>query len=263
MAGAAAEPEKRVPSDPQRGWDPAEPQAILLAESDPGLQRLHWLSLHRLGLRVHPKRTGREALEHLRTNRLLAVAVIALDLPGLDGCTLASAFRLEAPDSEVRLVAIAGEDSLRARQWALYAGFDVFLPGRCEGGVLSETVSSLVARPLSVDRAPDCEDDVQRWLEKLGPAELLRRAARFWVDAEDELAAFRAAVVLRSRYDAAMAARSLARLCRKVGLTRASALAEQARRLALIEPAELEETPGRLARELREGYSRLLSLSRK
>jgi PAS domain S-box-containing protein len=99
---------------------------VLVVEDNPDAREMLHAWLEELGHHVYPAADGVEALELARTMRF-DVALVDIDLPGLDGYQVAANLRASASGRDALLVAITGygrpEDSARARE----AGFDAHL----------------------------------------------------------------------------------------------------------------------------------------
>ena len=100
-------------------------RAVVIDDND-DLRMLMADLLESFGHEVYAAAEGNEGLR-LVVDVRPDVALVDLSLPGLDGCSIATAIRAHAQLSKLRLVAMTGRSGEDDRVRALSAGFDVHL----------------------------------------------------------------------------------------------------------------------------------------
>ncbi|HVK51702.1 MAG TPA: two-component regulator propeller domain-containing protein [Pseudoxanthomonas sp.] len=122
--------------------DVAEPLAILLVEDDATVAEVIVALLRARGHQVTHAPNGLAALAEVASQRF-DIALLDLDLPGLDGLALARQLRLGGFNAPV--LAITARADAEAEPQARAAGFDGFLRKPVTGDMLAEAVK--LARP--------------------------------------------------------------------------------------------------------------------
>lgn len=117
--------------------DAAEPLAILLVEDDATVAEVIVALLRARGHQVTHAPNGLAALAEVASQRF-DIALLDLDLPGLDGLALARQLRLGGFNAPV--LAITARADAEAEPQARAAGFDGFLRKPVTGDMLAEAV---------------------------------------------------------------------------------------------------------------------------
>jgi len=140
-------PEAILPTKttPAAASDPARPLSLLLVEDDPIVAEVITGLLQAQGHRVSHVGHGLAALVEVATHRF-DVALLDLDLPGMDGIALARHLRAQGIRS--RLVAITARADADAEPQAMAAGFDGFLRKPVTGAMLRQ---QLEGEPQAVE----------------------------------------------------------------------------------------------------------------
>jgi len=120
-AAAALQPATGSTHEPARSQ---RPLSLLLVEDDPTVADVVTGLLRALGHRVVHVSHGLAALAEISTARFDA-ALLDLDLPGLDGCSLARQLRTQG--ITLPLIAITARADADAQPQAMAAGFDHFI----------------------------------------------------------------------------------------------------------------------------------------
>jgi len=138
----AVAPETAIPSEVEAPVV-ASLRILVVDDNEDSAESLRIL----LAARGHDVLVANEGSKALRTARRepLAVAILDLGLPGLDGFELASSIRQDHPT--VALIALTGYGTEEDRRLAREAGFDHFLLKPMELRVLEEILSSIPSRP--------------------------------------------------------------------------------------------------------------------
>jgi CheY-like chemotaxis protein len=128
MAGIDSTPhpgvaEPRLPGEPGPAQPPLSGPGVLVVEDDPDGRAALSELLRLWGYSVTTADDGVAGVQHAEEVRP-AVALVDIDLPGVDGYEVARRIRAAHPDSPPLLVAITGFGQPEDRQRALDAGFD-------------------------------------------------------------------------------------------------------------------------------------------
>lgn len=125
-----------------------EPRRVLLVEDDPVVARVLVELLQRRGHAVHHAAHGLEALSAWSA-RAFDVGLVDLDLPGIDGATLARLLRERGAD--LPLVGISARVDARAAAEAAAAGMARFLRKPIGGAELCAAVESVSATGFATE----------------------------------------------------------------------------------------------------------------
>lgn len=99
---------------------------VLIVEDDEDVRDVLGELIAGLGLEPVPAATADEAIMHASQSPV-AVALVDLGLPIVDGYEVARRLRASACGAEMRLVALTGYSDTETRRHAAAAGFDHFL----------------------------------------------------------------------------------------------------------------------------------------
>ncbi len=99
---------------------------VLIVEDDDDVRDVLGELVAALGLEPLPAATAEEAIQHA-THSPVAVALVDLGLPVVDGYEVARRLRASVWGAEMRLVALTGYSDQETRRHAAAAGFDHFL----------------------------------------------------------------------------------------------------------------------------------------
>jgi len=99
---------------------------IVIADDDPAICRAFALFLESKGYQVHCCGSGTEALELCRRLRP-SVALLDLDMPGLDGYETARQLRSDPDLAGLRVIAVTGRTDQQSSARAWEVGFHDFL----------------------------------------------------------------------------------------------------------------------------------------
>jgi CheY-like chemotaxis protein len=113
--------------------------SILVVEDNPVNLRLVRLILRTQGYAVEAAVTGHEALAKLR-DRLPALILLDMQLPGLDGFTLAAMLKSDAQTRAIPLVATTAYAMLGDAERILAAGCDAYLSKPIDDAELIRTI---------------------------------------------------------------------------------------------------------------------------
>jgi CheY-like chemotaxis protein len=116
---------------------------VLIVEDDDDVRDVLGELVAALGLEPLPAATAEEAIEHA-TQSPVAVALVDLGLPLVDGYEVARRLRASAWGAEMRLVALTGYSDQETRRHAAAAGFDHFLVKPADPAAIEQ---ALVATP--------------------------------------------------------------------------------------------------------------------
>ncbi|MGH2387527.1 MAG: response regulator [Chloroflexota bacterium] len=117
---------------------------ILVVEDNPVNMRLVRLILRTHGYMVCEATTGHEALHLLRTERP-ALILLDMQLPGMDGFTLASRLKGDPATSAIPLVAVTALAMKGDGERVLAAGCDAYLPKPIDDNELIEVIEQCLA----------------------------------------------------------------------------------------------------------------------
>ena len=112
---------------------------VLLVEDDRDTREMYSEYLSYSGLHVTEARTGRRALESVRSRRP-DVVVTDLAMPEMDGRELSRRLRSDRRTSDLPIIAVSGQASYRARE----AGADVVLEKPCEPDTLLHVIEDVL-----------------------------------------------------------------------------------------------------------------------
>jgi pilus assembly protein CpaE len=119
---------------------------ILVVDADPTVQRALGNALTQAGYSVIPSAEGPEALRILRTERP-ALVLIAADLPGIDGFTVAARLRQEeGPSTHTPVILLLGEGGADQRTKGTRSGADDYLQKPFHPAELMARMRSLLSR---------------------------------------------------------------------------------------------------------------------
>ena len=121
--------------------DSPRPRRVLIVDDDADSRDLLGQLIDAMGHRTIQAATGGAAIECVE-NEALDLAVIDLDLPGIDGCEVARRIRQTHAGAKIRLVALTGYSDARTRQSAVEAGFDDFLTKPARARTIERTVNA-------------------------------------------------------------------------------------------------------------------------
>ena len=130
------------------------PLSVLLVEDDPTIAEVVTGLLQARGHRVHAVPHGLAALTEAAVSRF-DIALLDLDLPGMDGLALAT--QLRAQGMTLPLLAVTARADAQAEAFARAAGFDGFLRKPVTGDMLAEAIASILVgkgRPRSTMSTP-------------------------------------------------------------------------------------------------------------
>jgi DNA-binding response OmpR family regulator len=124
-------PDERVIAEGQRGERPVAPSGqvrlrVLLVEDDPRVRALYGALLDLEGYWSEIVATAPEGIASIERNAP-DIALVDLDLSGVDGCELARKVRTSSAGRGVFLAALTGFDDPEDRRRAREAGFDAYL----------------------------------------------------------------------------------------------------------------------------------------
>jgi len=117
-----------------------QPLSVLLVEDDPTIAAVISGLLQTRGHRVRAVAHGLAALAEARVERF-DIALLDLDLPGLDGLALATQLRAQGLD--LPLLAVTARADAQAEPLARAAGFDGFLRKPVTGDLLEDAIAGL------------------------------------------------------------------------------------------------------------------------
>ncbi len=120
---------------------------ILVVEDNPVNMRLVRLILRTQGYTVCEAATGQEALHLLETERP-GLILLDMQLPGMDGFTLASRLKSDPRTSAVPLVAVTALAMKGDAERVLAAGCDAYLPKPIDAKELIEVIEKCLAQAL-------------------------------------------------------------------------------------------------------------------
>ncbi|WP_379654921.1 ATP-binding protein [Pseudoxanthomonas sp. UC19_8] len=129
-----------VPAVRDRHARQVQPLSVLLVEDDPTVAAVISGLLQTRGHRVRAVAHGLAALTEARVERF-DIALLDLDLPGLDGLALATQLRAQGLD--LPLLAVTARADAEAEPLARAAGFDGFLRKPVTGDLLEEAIAAL------------------------------------------------------------------------------------------------------------------------
>ncbi|MEH6415678.1 ligand-binding sensor domain-containing protein [Pseudomonas sp. CGJS7] len=135
-------------STPERGLRGFQvgPRAVLLVEDDPTVAEVIAGLLRVQGHRVTHVGNGLAALAEVATARF-DIALLDLDLPGINGLDLARQLRIQG--FAAPLIAVTARADADAEPQAVAAGFDLFLRKPVTGAMLGEAINLVNAPPTS------------------------------------------------------------------------------------------------------------------
>ena len=122
---------------------------VLIIDDDAAFRFAMAKALRRVGDDVTEATSGEEAVTLLTAPDMPDVALLDLDLPGLDGLALAQQLRARGFDAP--LLAVTARADGEAEPLAREAGFDGFLRKPLTGAMLAEAIEALLP--------PDGDDD--------------------------------------------------------------------------------------------------------
>ena len=134
--------ERGTPAGSDRVPRDAPPLSVLLVEDDPTIAQVISGLLQARGHRVRAVAHGLAALAEARVERF-DIALLDLDLPGLDGLALATQLRAQGLD--LPLLAVTARADAQAEPLARAAGFDGFLRKPITGDLLDEAIAAVLA----------------------------------------------------------------------------------------------------------------------
>lgn len=102
-------------------------------------------ALRALGCRILPASSGEAALSLARSN-LPDLALLDLQLPGLDGLTVCKELRRDAGTAHMPVFIVSAQDSAMDRLLAFELGADEFLPRSCPPRELGARVRNFLGR---------------------------------------------------------------------------------------------------------------------
>lgn len=117
----------------------AEHPHVIVADDDRDVADGTAAVLRGAGCMVEVAYDGQAALEAIRMRRP-QVAVLDLDMPGLDGCSLARLLRAHPDTARMRLIALTGRHLPADRAATSDAGFDLHLLKPITAGALCAAV---------------------------------------------------------------------------------------------------------------------------
>ncbi|MDN5782604.1 MAG: ATP-binding protein, partial [Luteimonas sp.] len=140
---AAASPDVATPAGPGAGRPVSDALQLLLVEDDPTVAEVIAGLLHAQGHTVVHAAHGLAALSEVAAQRF-DLALLDLDLPGLDGLALARQLRTSGFSQP--LLAVTARADPDAEPQAVAAGFDGFLRKPVTGEILAGAIAALMAR---------------------------------------------------------------------------------------------------------------------
>jgi len=130
-------------SEPPPVADSGDKKLVLIVDDDDGSRRVMVRSLARAGYRVLAARNGQEALRQFDEHRnAFALVVTDMQMPGINGCELASA--LSARDPALKVLFVSGQGQLELQREGLLRRDATFLQKPFAPVVLLTTIESLI-----------------------------------------------------------------------------------------------------------------------
>jgi CheY-like chemotaxis protein len=118
---------------------------VLVADDEADIRELVRLRLVRSGYEVAVARDGNEALEVAR-ERLPAIALVDVTMPGLDGYAVARALRDDPLTRAVQVILLTGRTAPADRARGVEAGVDDYITKPFSGQALQLGVAEALAR---------------------------------------------------------------------------------------------------------------------
>jgi DNA-binding response OmpR family regulator len=124
--------------------------SILIADDDPDILLLLSVHFERAGYEVVPARSGSEALQ-LATERLPAVAVLDVTMPGLDGFEVTRSLRANAATRSMPVILLTARAQATDVAQGMAAGADEYVKKPFDAGDLIERVERLLQPRLAAN----------------------------------------------------------------------------------------------------------------
>lgn len=135
---------------PAAGQNPKGLRVLTVDDSSPGRDIIHRYLLS-WGMRNEGIPGGKDALAALRreaaANNPYDLAIIDLNMPGMDGFELARATKIDPAIAGTKLIALTAYDSKGKREQAFQAGFSFFLTKPVRQSLLYDCIVNVVGRP--------------------------------------------------------------------------------------------------------------------
>jgi CheY-like chemotaxis protein len=129
----------------------AEPTSLVLVLSDEVLAEITRYRLELLGYSVRVASTAAQALRMIR-ERLPAVLLVQLDLPGMSGAALIEQLATENDTSRIPVLAIAADAEMETVERTIAAGASDYLVVPFDPLVLERKVIDLLAAQAATDK---------------------------------------------------------------------------------------------------------------
>jgi two-component system, chemotaxis family, chemotaxis protein CheY len=117
---------------------------VLVAEDDPALLKLVTTIVKDEGFLVAQARDGREAYRSLKSGADIALAIVDINMPYIEGTELVKFMQSEERFRRIPVIMMTGEKSVRTGSAALSAGATAFLHKPFTNDQLRSTIRTLI-----------------------------------------------------------------------------------------------------------------------